>query len=308
MMQKAETAQVGDLLYEDEDLPARMMRDCFGDEISVIHVGDAELYERLKNLINLRSDISPKKLVMHTGELSMFQEYGIMPLVYEATRPNVSLPSGGYLIIDETEALTVVDVNTGSFTGNKNLQDTVFQVNLEAAKEIARQVRLRNVGGIFVVDFIDMAREEDKIAVTEELKKHLSKDKAKCKVLPMSEFCLTQFTRKRIGGEALSFLLKPCPHCAGNGHVHADIFVITRLRDAILGCFAKGWTSAIVDLNEGIMEEILKEGTFSIEVKNRWKDKRIYLIPHKTFAEEEFTLRGENASVLDLPDKAQLLY
>ena len=308
MLDKAKNGQVGDLLYEDEDLPSRMMRDCFGDEISVIHVGDAELYERIKNLIALRSDIPMKKLVMHTGELSMFQEHGIMPLVYEATRPNVALPSGGYLIIDETEALTVIDVNTGSFTGNNNLEDTVFKVNLEAAKEIARQVRLRNVGGIVVVDFIDMASEEHKTAVTEELKKYLAQDKAKCKVLEMSEFCLTQFTRKRIGGEALSFLLKPCPHCAGNGHVHADIFVITRLRDAILKCFSKGWTSAIVDLNEGIMQKILQEGTFSIEVKNRWKDKRIYLIPHKTFAEEEFTLRGENTSVLDLPDKAKLLY
>lgn len=308
MLKKSETAQVGDLLYEDEDLPARMMRDSYGDEISVIHVGDAELYERIKTLINLRGDIPMKKLVKHTGELSMFQEHGITPLVYEAMKPNVSLPSGGYLIIDETEALTVIDVNSGSFTGNKDLEDTVYKVNLEAAQEIARQVRLRNVGGIVVVDFIDMVSDEHKIAVTEELKKHLASDKAKCKVLPMSEFCLTQFTRKRIGGETLSFLLKPCPHCAGIGQVHADIFVITRLRDAILSCFAKGWTSAIVDLNEGIMQKILSEGTFSIEVKNRWKDKRIYLIPHKTFTEEEFTLRGENASVLELPDKAKLLY
>jgi ribonuclease G len=308
MLKTAETAEVGALLYEDEDLPARMMRDSFGDEISVIHVGDAELYERIKALVSLRSDIPMRKLVMHNGKLSMFQEYGIMPLVYEATRPNVSLPCGAYIVIDETEAMTVIDVNTGSFTGNKNLEDTVFQVNLEAAKEIARQVRLRNVGGIVVVDFIDMAKEEHKVAITEELRKYLAKDKAKCKVLDMSEFCLTQFTRKRIGAEALSFLLKPCPNCAGNGHIHDDIFVVTRIRDAILDCFAQGWTSAIVDLNESVMEKILQEGTFSIEVKNRWRDKRIYLIPHKTFKEEEFTLKGEVAGILNLPDKARLLY
>ena len=308
MLKTAETAEVGALLYEDEDLPARMMRDSFGDEISVIHVGDAELYERIKALVSLRSDIPMRKLVMHNGKLSMFQEYGIMPLVYESTRPNVSLPCGAYIVIDETEAMTVIDVNTGSFTGNKNLEDTVFQVNLEAAKEIARQVRLRNVGGIVVVDFIDMINEEHKKAITEELRKHLAKDKAKCKVLDMSEFCLTQFTRKRIGEEALSFLLKPCPNCAGNGHVHDDIFVVTRIRDAILDCFSKGWTSAIIDLNESVMEKILQEGTFSIEIKNRWRDKRIYLIPHKTFKEEEFTLKGEASGILHLPDKAKLLY
>lgn len=304
----AEHAPVGAVLYEDEDLPVRVMRDSYGEDIAAIHVGDEALYKRLRRLVKLRSDIPDRKLLYYTGERSMMKEYGITPLVYDAARPTVNLDNGGYLVIERTEAMTVVDVNTGSYVGETNLEDTVFAVNLAAAREIARQVRLRNVGGIVVVDFIDMTEEAHRAAVTEELKACLALDNAKCNVLPMSELCLTQFTRKRVGNAVLSYLVKPCPHCAGMGYVHEDIFVITRLRAAILDCFADGYTAAIIDLNEGIMKKILSEGLFSVEAKGRWKNKRVYFIPHKTYKEEHFTVRGDNATVLTLSDKAQILY
>lgn len=307
-MAQADVAPVGQILYEDEDLPSRVMRDCYGEELSAIHVGDKELYERLLRLILLRKDIPQKKLHFYDGERSMFKEYGISSLLYQVAQPTVPLKNGGYLVIDHTEAMTVVDVNTGSFVGNTNHEETVFSVNLEAAQEIARQVRLRNVGGIVVVDFIDMTDEKHKEAVTEELTACLAQDSAKCKVLPMSELCLTQFTRKRVGSEARSYLEKTCPHCGGVGYVHDDIFVVTRIRAEILETFANGYTSAIIDLNEGIMRVILRDGLFSIEAKERWKDKRIYFIPHKTYKEDHFSVRGENSSVLTLPNNAQVLY
>jgi ribonuclease G len=201
-----------------------------------------------------------------------------------------------------------VDVNSGSFIGENSLEETVFAVNLQAAEEIARQVRLRNVGGIVVVDFIDMTNEEHKKAVTERLRETLALDKAKCNVLEMSDLCLTQFTRKRVGKDMHSYLVKPCPHCEGRGHVQGDVFVITRLREALLDCFAKGYSTAIVDCNAAILQKILAEGFFTHEINNRWKNKRIYMIPHKTYKEDAFSVRGENAAVLSLPDKAQLLY
>lgn len=308
MLIRAQNATVGEVLYQDEDLPVRVLRDTIGDDIAAIHVGDEELYQRLLKLVRLRSDIPERKLIKYNGERSMMKEYGITPLIYDSVKPVVPLENGGYLVFDHTEALTVVDVNTGKFVGRDKLEDTVFAVNMAAAKEIARQVRLRNIGGIVVVDFIDMTEEEHKLAVTEELKKYLEQDKAKCNVLPMSELCLTQFTRKRLGSEAVAYLDKPCPACSGIGHVHADIFVITRLRAAILDCFADGYTSAIVDLNETVMHKILSEGFFAREAKGRWKDKRVYFIPHKTYKEDFFTLRGEKEKVLQLPDKAQILY
>ncbi len=308
MVSLAENAPVGALLYEDEDLPERVMRDCFGEEITAIHVGDKELYERLCRIAKLRGDISERKIHFYDGERAMMQEYGISPLVYASAQPVVPLENGGSLVIEHTEAMTVVDVNSASYVGESSLEETVFAVNLEAAREIARQVRLRNIGGIVVVDFIDMADEGHKQAVTEALRESLSADKAKCNVLPMSELCITQFTRKRVGRESVSVLEKPCPYCGGMGYVHEDIFVVTRLRTRLLECFASGYTSAIVELNEGIMRKILHEGIFSIERQNRWRNKRIYFIPHKTYKENYFTVRGDNAKVLRLPDNAQILY
>ena len=301
-------APVGSVLYEDEDLPVRVMRDSYGDEITAIHVGDERLYKRLLRLVKLRKDIPVRKLLLYTGERAMMTEYGISPLIYNAASPVVPLDNGGYIVIDPTEAMTVVDVNTGSYVGETSLEDTVFAVNLAAAAEIARQVRLRNIGGIVVVDFIDMVSEEHKEKVTEALRERLAEDSAKCNVLPMSELCLTQFTRKRVGNEVRSYLVKPCPHCAGRGHLHEDIFVITLIRSKIIDCFADGYTAAIVDINDGIMRKILQEGLFSEELSTRWKNKRVYFVPHKTYKEDTISVRGENSSVLTLPDKAQILY
>ena len=302
MQEKAKTAPVGGVLYEDEDLPVRVIRDSIGESITAIHVGDEELYQRLLSLVRLNGNISEKKLLKFDGERSMYQTYGITPLIYDAAKPIVPLENGAHLVIEHTEAMTVIDVNTGSFTGKKNLKDTVLQTNLVAAKEIARQMRLRNVGGIVAVDFIDMLNEEDRIAVNEELQKHLALDNTKCNVLPMNELCVTTFTRKRIGNEVLEYLVKPCSSCGGMGHVHEDIFVVTRMRAALLNCFADGHNTAVVDLNVRIMKKILQEGLFAIEAKGRWKDKNIYFIPHKTFKEDHFTIRGEMGDPLNLPE------
>lgn len=308
MLERAKTANVGDLIYRDDDLPARIVRDSFGEDLIAIRVGNAELYERLLKLIRLQKEIPERKLILHNGERSMLREYGISQMLYEAVGPTVPLDNGGYIVIDQTEAMTVIDVNTGSYVDGINHEQTVFTVNLAAAKEIARQVRLRNIGGIIVVDFIDMLDEGHKTRVTEVLREYLAKDKTKCNVLEMSELCLTQFTRKRVGNDMTEYLLKPCNDCKGNGHVHADIFVYTRLRADLLDCFANGFNSAIVDLNDTIMRQILTEGIFTRDVKGRWKDKRIYLVPHRTYKEEQFTIRGDNAEILNLPDNAKLLY
>ncbi|MBQ8446458.1 MAG: Rne/Rng family ribonuclease [Clostridia bacterium] len=305
-LETAKTAPVGSVLYEDEDLPLRVLRDSYGEDISAFHVGDKELYDRLLRLVKLRRDISERKLILYQGNRSMLREYGIMPLFYGTASPTVALENGAYLVIEHTEALTVVDVNTGSYVGKNNLEETVFDVNLTAAKEIARQVRLRNIGGIVVVDFIDMVDEAHKEAVTETLKTALSFDRAKCNVLPMSELCITQFTRKRLGHDSHFYLVKPCEHCEGKGYVRDDIFVITSLRADILDCFAQGHTQAIIELNEKIMRLIFEEKLFAKELNGRWKDKQLYFIPHKTYKEDYFTVRGENDAAI-IPEKAQRL-
>lgn len=303
----AKNSPVGTLLYEDDDLPERVMRDSYGEEISAIHVGDAELFEKIKALAKLRGDIPERKIHYHSGERSMLKEYGISPLLYEAANPIVPLENGGSIVIEHTEALTVIDVNTGSYVGENSLEETVFTVNMEAVQEIARQVRLRNVGGIVAVDFIDMASEEHRERVTEALRSYLSLDKAKCNLLPMNELCVSLFTRKRVGSNLLSYLEKSCPHCGGAGYVHDDIFVITQIRTALLDCFANGFSTAVVELNEQILKKIIDEGLFSIELKNRWKEKHIYCVPHKTYKEDAFSVRGEKEDGLSLPQNAHPL-
>ena len=307
MLEVAKTAPVGSVLYQDEELPVRIMRDLDKD-VDEIHVGDEKLYERLLHLIRLRKDIPERKLIKYTGNRSMFREYGIDPHLYVALQPRVDLENGGYIVIERTEAMTVIDVNTGSFVGENSLKETVFAVNLQAAEEIARQVRLRNIGGIVVVDFIDMTDESHRLAVTERLQNLLLQDKAKCNVLPMSEFCITQFTRKRVGADTLSLLVKTCPRCTGGGYVHEDFFVFSRLRGKIFDCFAGGYSSAIVELNERVMHKILQESVFHEELQTAWKDKRVYFVPHKTYKEDYFSVRGDTAQILSLPDNAQILY
>ena len=304
----AERAPVGSVLHKECDLPVRIMRDSMGDDVTAMHVGDRELYERLLGLVRLRGDFSERKVTLYAGKRAMFREYGISPLVYEAAQPRVQLKSGGSLVIDHTEAMTVVDVNSGKFVGDKNMEQTALEVNLEAAREIARQVRLRNIGGIVAVDFIDMDEESHREKVTAELSDRLSADKAKCRVLPMSEFCVSQFTRKRVGSDVLSYLLKPCEHCGGRGYVHADVFVVAHIRADLLDLFADGYTAAVVELGEGIMRRILDEGLLRREAAGRWKDKQVYLIPHRTYADGQYSVRGDNSGVLHLPDNAQILY
>ena len=141
MQKVAKNSPVGTLLYEDEDLPVRVIRDSLGESVSAFHVGDEELYQRLLGLVRLQGDIPEEKLIKYNGERSMFMEYGITPLVYDAARPTVPLEKGGSLVIEHTEAMTVVDVNTGKFIGTQHLEETVFEMNLIAAREIARQVR-----------------------------------------------------------------------------------------------------------------------------------------------------------------------
>ena len=295
-------------MYRDSDLPVRVMRDSIGDDVASMTVGDRALYEKLVRLARLRGDLPAKKIVYCDGEKAMFRRFGIDKLLYEAVGPVVTVKGGGYLVVQQTEAMTVVDVNTGSYVGETSLEETAFAVNLAAAKEVARQVRLRNVGGIVVVDFIDMELPEHKQAVTDALMAALQRDKAKCKVLPMSELCLTEFTRKRIGSEVPSYFYKPCKHCESRGFIQADVFIVSRLRADIMDLFAEGYKAVIAELNAEIMQKILREGWLREEVNGVWKDKRVYMIPHKTYEDESFTVRGDNSGVLSLPDKAQILY
>lgn len=307
-LESAASSPVGACVYRDYDLPVKIMRDSLGGEVNRIYVGDRELYDRVRRLAMIRPDLDEKRVEYYTGERQLFNEFGLFEQVYQLTRPRTELENGAYLVVERTEAMTVIDVNTGSFTGKDDLETTVFETNLLAAKEIARLVRLRNIGGIVAVDFIDMQEEGHRAAVESALTEALSEDKAKTRVYPMSELCVTLFTRKRTRNDLLSFLAKPCPNCTGDGYVLSDHFLAMRLRGAIMECFASGYDAAIVELNRDLLHKILLGRYFTQELKGRWKEKRVYCIPRSGWDEEKFSVRGDNAKILSLPNDAQILY
>ncbi len=301
-------AKVGDLLYMDGNLFSRTLRDSFNEKISNVYVADDYHFTVVKEILSLRNDGSEKKLVYYRGARDMMVEYGLLDQMLSVLKPKVPLDCGGNIVVEKTEAMNVIDVNTGKFVGKENLEDTVFMTNLEAAREIARQVRLRNLGGITVVDFIDMTNEDHKRTVAATLEEALSHDKAKCHVLPISDFCVVEFTRKRTNRDFLMNEARLCPHCGGSGYVLSDSFISIKIRADISDLIADGYEAVVVELNRGIMESILSNRWFTPFINGKWRGKRVYMIPHRTYFEEYYTVRGDNSGVLHLPDDAVLAY
>lgn len=308
VFETARTAPVGTAVYRECGLHVKIMRDSLGDDISRIYVGDENLYEKVLLLARLRPDLGEKKVVHYTGPRSMFAQFGLDKQVQELADAQITLENGAYLVLEQTEAMTVIDVNTGKYIGDSDLESTVFETNLSAAREIARQVRLRNIGGIVAVDFIDMTEERHRAAVVEELERALSADRAKCRVQPMNELCITLFTRKRTHQSLSCFLHKPCPQCKRSGYVLSDRYLAMRLRSALMDCFAEGYRSAVVEVAPSFLQAIFSERYFSRETAGEWRDKRIYLLPEPQIAEGKFSVHGHNEPVLTLPDDARLLY
>ncbi|WP_374368108.1 ribonuclease G [Piscinibacter sp.] len=209
----------GTLLYQDLSLVERVLRDLAHDATGAIRIDSKMQYDILKAFGAEYTPGSVAKLEHYKGERPIFDLFNIDAEVAKALARRVDLKSGGYLIIDQTEALTTIDVNTGGFVGARNFDDTIFKTNLEAALAIARQLRLRNLGGIIIIDFIDMARDEHQTAVLAELRKQLSRDRTKVTVSGFTQLGLVEMTRKRTRESLAHMLCEPCPTCEGKGQV-----------------------------------------------------------------------------------------
>ena len=209
----------GELLHQDLSLVQRVLRDLASDNTQSIRIDSRMQYDQLVAFGTAFTPTSVSKLAHYKGERPIFDLYNIDDEVARALARRVDLKSGGYLIIDQTEALTTVDVNTGGYVGARNFDDTIFKTNLEATQAIARQLRLRNLGGIIIIDFIDMAREEHQNAVLSELRKQLARDRTKITVSGFTQLGLVEMTRKRTRDSLGHILCEPCPTCEGRGTV-----------------------------------------------------------------------------------------
>ena len=207
------------LIFQDLNLPMRALRDVLCETTEAVRVDSSETYQKLVDFANVYAVTAVNKLMHYQGERPLFDLYNIEQEIENAMSRKVALKSGGYLIFDQTEALTTVDVNTGSFVSGKNLSDTIFKTNLEAAQTIARQLRLRNLGGIIIIDFIDMDEDSQREAVLEELQKEVARDRARTGVNGFTPLGLVEMTRKRTRESLAHILCEPCTTCQGRGEL-----------------------------------------------------------------------------------------
>jgi ribonuclease G len=217
--EKSFKSPAGTLLHQDLSLVERVLRDLANDSTQSIRIDSRMQYEQLVAFGTEFTPGSVDKLLHYKGERPIFDLYNIDEEIERALARRVDLKSGGYLIIDQTEALTTIDVNTGGYVGARNFDDTIFKTNLEATQAIARQLRLRNLGGIIIIDFIDMTREEHQAQVLAELRKQLARDRTKITVSGFTQLGLVEMTRKRTRESLAHMLCEPCPTCEGKGQV-----------------------------------------------------------------------------------------
>ncbi len=217
IQQRSLTTATGEVIYEDLPLELRVLRDFVGDDVEKVRIDSQEGFLRLASFAEKFVPEMLPRIEHYPGERPLFDLYNIEDEIQRALSRKVPLKSGGYLIIDQTEAMTTIDVNTGAYVGHRNLEETIFKTNLEATQAIARQLRLRNLGGIIIIDFIDMSSEEHKQQVLRALERSLEKDRAKSHISEVSALGLVEMTRKRTRESLEQILCEPCLVCSGRG-------------------------------------------------------------------------------------------
>jgi Rne/Rng family ribonuclease len=205
------------LVYAEPDLAVRVVRDTLSRDFNSVVVDSKTEFGRIRDYLNRSAPDLLDRVQLYKEKEPLFSRYGVDKAIEAALRRKVGLPSGGHIVIDEVEALTAIDVNTGSYTGKKSLEDTVVKTNLEAAVEAVRQLRLRDIGGIIVIDFIDMENPDNRAKVLETLERELERDRTKSQIVTLSELGLVEMTRKNVTEGLADIMGRTCPRCEGRG-------------------------------------------------------------------------------------------
>src|SRR5438105_10336024 len=219
---RAEKVSAPTAIHHDLDLVLRTIRDVLSPEFKSVWVDSVDQYQRIVEFLDQIQPNLVSRVRLYRRDEPIFDDFGIEPEIAKALKSKVWLKSGGYIVINQTEALVAIDVNTGKYVGKKNLEETVFRTNLEAAKEIVRQIRLRDLGGIIVLDFIDMEEPNNRARLFETLEIEIRKDRSKTKILQISDFGLIEMTRKRVRQSLERSLTQACPYCSGGGRIKSN--------------------------------------------------------------------------------------
>jgi ribonuclease G len=284
-------AQPPQLLYQDLSLAQRVLRDMVTGDTARVLVDSRENFQKLAAFAESYTPKVRDKLAHYTGERPLFDLYNVEPEIERALSRRVDLKSGGYLIIDQTEAMTTIDVNTGGFVGSRNFDDTVFKTNLEAAQSIARQLRLRNLGGIIILDFIDMESEEHRAAVLEELRKALARDRTRMTLNGFTALGLVEMTRKRTRESLAHVLCEPCPTCGGRGEVKTARTVCYEvLREILREARAFNAREFRVIGSQGVIDLLHEEESPSVAMLSDFIGKPISLQVESSYSQEQFDI------------------
>ncbi|MBV8031755.1 MAG: ribonuclease G [Betaproteobacteria bacterium] len=288
---RAAAAKAPERLYQELSLAQRVLRDMVGADTARVVVDSRENYQKLAAFCETYMPNVRARLEHYTGERPLFDLHNVEPEIEKALSRRVELKSGGTLVIDQTEALTTIDVNTGGFVGTRNFEETVFKTNLEAAQSIARQLRLRNLGGIIVVDFIDMQSTEHRQAVLEELGRALARDRTRVTVNGFTALGLVEMTRKRTRESLAHVLCEPCPTCSGRGEVktaHTVCYEI--LREVLRESRAFQARELRVLASQPVIDLFLEEESPSLAMLSDFIGKPVSLQVESSYTQEQFDI------------------
>src|SRR3972149_2365560 len=290
ILKKREKLSAPYLLYQEPDLTLRTIRDIFTADIDKLIIDDRAEYERA---IRFAEDFLPElreRIELYESHEPIFDAYGIEIELADASSKKVWLKSGGYIVIDQMEALTAIDVNTGKYVGKKSSEETVLKTNMEAIKEIVYQLKLRNIGGIIVLDLIDMAKASNREKVYNALKEELRSDKARTNILKISELGLIEMTRKRVRESITQLICEPCPYCEGNGMIKSKDTVIMEIYRELLKELPGKRRKATVYVHPIIAELLYSEKEFVLKELEKRFGKKVVVKTSSTLHQEQYEI------------------
>jgi len=291
IQEKARAAQTLALLYQDLNLSLRVLRDFVHEDTTRILTDSRETYDAMRSFSQEFTPTVEDRLHLYQGERPLFDLYGVEDEIEKALARRVDLKSGGYLIIDQTEALTTVDVNTGGFVGGRSFDDTIFKTNLEAAQVIARQLRLRNLGGIIIIDFIDMDTDEHRNAVLNEFRKALARDRTRMTVNGFTQLGLVEMTRKRTRESLPHILCEPCPVCDGRGELKTAKTVCYQvLREVLREAKQFSAREFRILASQQVIDMFLDEESHGLAMLSDFIGKPVSLQVESTYNQEQFDI------------------
>ena len=288
---KLEATRAPSAVYREQSLVAKLLRDLLTEEYQTIRIDSLAEYRKVQQLVERMMPTLLPRVKLYTKDYPIFEEYGVRNEIDKALRSKVWLKSGGYIVINQTEALVAIDVNTGRYVGKKTgrLEDTIVKTNLEAAREIVRQLRLRDLGGIIVLDFIDMEERKNRLKVFGDLEQALRRDRSPSKAIQVSEFGLIIVTRKRVKQSLERLLTDPCPYCSGTGTVKSTATIcfdiLSELRKVTSELNGHG---VLLRVNPEIAKSLQGEEQSVLRDLERTVGRRIHIKADATLHHEQF--------------------